>query len=134
MFQVTVDRCIACGKCELACAFSHGLDGRPGRSRITILARGPERGVPVVCLQCHDAACVAVCPTAALVRHGATGAIEVHRDRCIGCRACVSACPFGNMVWEARAAAVVTCDLCGGQPQCVPFCPTGALALRECGN
>ena len=59
IFRVSIDRCIACGKCELACAFSHGRNGQPGAARIHVLRRGPERGIPLTCLQCHDAACVA---------------------------------------------------------------------------
>jgi anaerobic carbon-monoxide dehydrogenase iron sulfur subunit len=128
IFKVSVERCIACGKCELACAFAHGSEGRPSRTRINIHRRGPELGTPVVCFQCHEAACQAVCPTGALIRNRQTGAIEMVRSRCIGCRTCVAACPFGNMLWDEGYHAVQKCDLCGGDPRCVPFCPTGALA------
>ena len=51
IYTVTVERCIACGKCELACAFAHGSEGKPAASRINILRRGPEVGTPVVCFQ-----------------------------------------------------------------------------------
>ena len=37
------------------------------------------------------------------------------------------ACPFGNMLWDETYRCVQKCDLCGGEPRCVPFCPTGAL-------
>ncbi len=127
VFRVIVERCIACGKCELACAFAHGKDGTPAKSRINISRRGPEKGIPVVCFQCHDAACVAVCPTQALERDESTGAIRMIRDRCINCRMCVAACPFGNMLWDDTFHCVQKCDLCGGDPKCVPFCPTHAL-------
>ena len=127
IYKVSVERCIACGKCELACAFAHGSEGRPASSRINITRRGPEMGTPVVCFQCHDAACAAVCPTEALVRNPDTGAIDMVRERCISCRMCVAACPFGNMLWDEIYGCVQKCDLCGGEPRCVPFCPTGAL-------
>ncbi len=127
IFKVTVERCIACGKCELACAFAHGTEGKPSKTRINILRRGPELGTPVVCFQCADASCEAVCPTQALVRNPITGAIDMVRDRCISCRMCVAACPFGNMLWDEAYQCVQKCDLCGGDPKCVPFCPTGAL-------
>lgn len=126
IFRVRVERCIACGKCELACAFSHGRDGKPGESRIRVLRRGPERGIPLTCLQCHDAACVAACPMTALVRNPATGAVVLLEARCVRCGLCVAACPFGNMVPEPDAPPA-KCDLCGGAPRCVPFCPTAAL-------
>lgn len=127
VYRVIVERCIACGKCELACAFAHGKHGQPARSRINISRRGPEIGIPVVCLQCHDAACVAICPTKTLVFNEETGAIEMIRDRCIDCRMCVAACPFGNMLWDDTFHCIQKCDLCGGDPKCVPFCPTHAL-------
>lgn len=127
IYRVNVERCIACGKCELACAFGHGSEGRPAATRINIHRRGPELGTPVVCFQCHDAACAAVCPTQALVRNPITGAIDVLYERCIVCRMCVAACPFGNMIWDEPYHRVAKCDLCGGAPKCVPFCPTGAL-------
>ena len=128
IFKVAVSRCIACGKCELACAFAHGSEGRPAATRINIHRRGIEVGTPVVCLQCHDAACVAVCPTLALDRNPATGAIDMVRSRCIQCRMCVAACPFGNMLWDEVYRCVQKCDLCQGNPRCVPFCPTEALS------
>lgn len=127
IYKVTVERCIACGKCELACAFAHGSEGKPSKTRINIFKRGPELGTPVVCFQCDDAACAAACPTQALVRNEETGAIEMARDRCILCRLCVAACPFGNMLWDETYHIVQKCDLCGGDPKCVPFCPTKAL-------
>ena len=132
IYKVSVERCIACGKCELACAFAHGSEGTPAATRINITRRGPELGTPVVCFQCHEAACAAVCPTNALVRSALTGAIEHLDARCIGCRMCVAACPFGNMVWDPTYHTVAKCDLCGGDPKCVPFCPTGALTYVAC--
>ncbi len=127
IFRVTVGRCIACGKCELACAFAHASDGTPAAARIHIARRGPEAGSPVVCLQCEDAACVEVCPTSALARNSATGAIEHDTERCIRCHVCVAACPYGNMLWDDAHHRPQKCDLCHGEPRCVPFCPTRAL-------
>ncbi len=127
IFRVTVERCIACGKCELACAFSHGQAGLPGIPRIHVVRRGVEQGIPLTCLQCHEAACAALCPTNALVRDQQTGAIRVLEERCIRCAVCVAACPFGNLAWDGFAQRPAKCDLCGGEPRCVPFCPTRAL-------
>ncbi len=127
VYRVSVERCVACGKCELACAFAHGQGGVPGVPRIRVTRQGPERGIPITCLQCHDAACEAVCPVAALHRDDGTGAIALDDMRCVRCGMCVAACPFGNMVWDAHARRAVKCDLCGDTPCCVPFCPTRAL-------
>ncbi len=128
ILRVSVYRCTACGKCELACAFAHGRDGRPAAARIRVLSRGPDRGIPLTCLQCHEAACVAVCPVGALFRDPGSGAVALAEARCIRCGLCVAACPFGNMLPE-EDGRVAKCDLCGGLPRCVPFCPTGALEL-----
>ncbi|MFC2172783.1 4Fe-4S dicluster domain-containing protein [Acidobacteriota bacterium] len=127
LFTVTISKCIACGKCELACAFAHARDGIPAKSRIHVTRRGVEAGTPVVCFQCDEAACATACPVDALVRNVSTGAIDVLYDRCIGCRMCVAACPFGNMHCDERFDSVQKCDLCGGNPRCVPFCPTRAI-------
>ena len=129
IFRVVPELCVACGKCELACAFAHGRDGVPGVSRIRIYRRGPEAGVPMVCLQCDSAACMAVCPTGAIKWNAESGALEVNRDKCVGCNMCVAACPFGNMHKDTAVASVAKCDLCGGEPQCVAFCPTGAISF-----
>ena len=134
LLLVTPEKCIGCRTCEITCAFSHPIKGMPGKTRIRAFpVRPPEAGIPVVCFQCDSAACVAVCPTQALGRSADTGAIEVINERCIRCKACVFACPFGNMGQNdghpesPDAALVYKCDLCGGDPQCAKYCPSGAL-------
>ena len=134
IFRVIIERCVACGKCELACAFAHGEEGRPGPSRIRIHRRGPDLGTPVVCLQCDQAGCKAACPVDAIRWNDTTGALEVSADRCIRCRSCVAACPFGNIAWDEGRRRVEKCDLCGGDPRCVPFCPTRALEYVPAGR
>jgi anaerobic carbon-monoxide dehydrogenase iron sulfur subunit len=132
---ITPGRCIGCRGCELACAFAHPVQKKtlggtttiPGRTRIRAYPMDAERHVPVVCLQCDTAACVAVCPTNALVRNKATGAIEVLTERCVRCMMCTVACPFGNIHDEPSASEIVKCDLCGGDPACAKFCPSAAL-------
>jgi len=44
---------------------------------------------------------------------------------------CEEACPFGVIVFSELEQKAVKCELCDGDPQCVAFCPTGALAFRE---
>jgi len=128
--RVTPERCIGCRTCELACAFSHVNDGRPGMSRVTVFETGPEVHLPVLCLQCEEAACIKVCPTAALVRNDKTGAVELTEERCVRCKMCLSACPFGNIHWDEPRQYPVKCDVCKGEPMCAMFCPTKALEYR----
>jgi len=67
------------------------------------------------------------CPVEALERDPHTGAVVPIPEECIGCHACVEACPFG--VIQIVSDQVVKCDLCQGNPACVAACPTGALRL-----
>jgi carbon-monoxide dehydrogenase iron sulfur subunit len=129
---VTPDKCTGCRTCELACSFTHAVDGKPGRSRIYPLDGGfTDLWVPVVCLQCEDAACVKSCLVNALSRNPETGAIDLNDDVCVRCMACVAACPFGNSLFDSQHNQVIKCDLCGGDPACAHFCPTAALEYKE---
>ena len=82
--------------------------------------------VPVVCLQCEDAACVKSCLVDALRRNPETGAIDLNDEKCVKCMACVAACPFGCALLDDTHNTVIKCDLCGGDPVCAHFCPTKA--------
>jgi Fe-S-cluster-containing hydrogenase component 2 len=127
VLEVTPSLCTGCRTCELACAVSHGRQMMPARTRVRAFSFSETRNIPILCLQCEDAACATVCPVEALERNEATGAIEVNQDRCISCKACIPACPFGNIYVDHSCSQVVKCDLCGGNPICAQFCPTGAL-------
>jgi Fe-S-cluster-containing hydrogenase component 2 len=126
--HVKPQRCIGCRTCELACAFSHPVEGVGiGKSRVSTLDEGDEVFVPLLCLQCENAACVQACPVGALVRNAKTGAVDVREDVCVRCMACVPACPFGNMHADDMKRTVFKCDVCKGTPKCAMFCPTKAL-------
>jgi Fe-S-cluster-containing dehydrogenase component len=81
----------------------------------------------VACQQCEDAICSGVCPTSALKRDVSTGAMIIHRNKCVGCRMCLMNCPFGAISFNLRKKQVFKCELCGGDPQCVKFCQPQAL-------
>ena len=125
------EKCIGCRTCEVACMMSHQSSATPVAftSRIRVV-KGATFTTAVGCHQCEDAPCANVCPTGAI--HRAAGAWLVEQARCIGCKSCMVACPFGAMqvrVVEDRVQAL-KCDLCAhreGGPACVEACPTHAL-------
>jgi len=104
----------------------------PYRSRIQVISLEDEFShFPIVCLQCDTAPCAQICPTEAITKDKATGAVKVSKTKCIGCKICVVACPFGNIFFSAPEGVAVKCELCDGDPQCVRFCVTGALEFKE---
>ena len=122
--------CTGCRTCELACSMIKGADGNLGHSRIRIYQTGKDRYMQMNCLQCIDAACAKVCPTNAIERNVETDAMEIMAERCIGCKLCEAACPFGHIHFDQDLGLPLKCDLCGGNPSCARFCPHQALELR----
>ena len=131
---LTVDptKCTGCRICELGCSFEKERVVNPARARIGIITwfkRGYS--VPIVCLHCDHPVCADVCPTNALVRDQDTGAVVIDRNRCIGCRLCVTACPLGAIFIDPETSEVIKCDLCDGSPVCAELCPTEAILYLE---
>ncbi|MCR4426441.1 MAG: TIGR04076 family protein [Firmicutes bacterium] len=132
---VRSDICAGCRACELVCSFIHERKFSDSLARIRV-AKIEEDGVdrPDVCRQCGAARCVDACPAGALGREGGTGAITVDQDKCTGCRSCADACPFDAIFFHPEKAGPLICDLCGGDPQCVKRCPTGAIRFGLAGT
>lgn len=85
----------------------------------------------LTCQQCDTAPCMNVCPSSALKRDALTGAIIVDEALCIGCKMCVSACPFGCIYFAPGLKFAVKCNLCNGDPKCVQNCMAGALHYAD---
>ena len=89
-------------------------------------------------MNCQDPACVSVCPVAAL-RKTAAGPVIYEEERCMGCRYCMVACPFGipKYEWGKLLPRVRKCTMCanrvesGLQAACAEICPTGATKFGE---
>jgi len=105
------------------------------RARINV-GRDPFEGsfVPRVCRQCSHARCMAACPNGAMVTRGEDGVVVVDRERCVGCGKCAKACPFDAVKIDKAKKTAIKCDLCGGRPKCVQWCPTSALGIAEYGE
>ena len=86
------------------------------------------------CMHCLLPSCVSACPVQALQKTE-TGAVVYDAKRCIGCRYCMVACPFGvpRYEWDKVIPRVAKCTLCsdrlvsGDGPSCAEACPSGAL-------
>ncbi len=127
---VDSEKCIGCQSCMFACARRGGSGGLADR-RIHVRSDGGiEKGfVVVVCRMCEQPSCAAVCPTEALVRRADRG-VDFNANKCIGCKLCVGACPFGAIFWNEEIQKPMICVRCG---ICVSYCPYGVLAMEECG-
>ncbi len=128
---VTPYRCIDCKVCEQACSLANTpVPGVPARPRVQSFKVDDQNNFVLLCLQCDEPSCMAVCPVGALERNPETGAIEVN-DKCIGCGFCVKACPFGCMDYDDTHNEYIKCDVCKGDPACAKYCPTGALVWDD---
>ncbi len=132
VLMIHPDKCTGCRNCELACSFKHDGMFRPRTARVHVQTWEREgMSVPMMCQQCEDAACVSVCPTGAMHQSKAKGKVGWDANKCIRCRMCTLACPFGCAVYDAASSAILKCDLCDGTPECVAFCPNKALEYQD---
>jgi len=125
--HVDFRRCTGCFACETACRMAHGSGAR------IHLAFADGLPVPLMCRQCENSPCAAVCPEQALAWDKTHGVVLL-AERCTRCGLCAMACPFGVLsVDPFQWPNVVKCDLCrarcaeGKRPACVLTCPTEAI-------
>lgn len=138
-------QCIGCRACEVACVMAHNdeqhvLCERHFHPRITVLRSGARKS-PVTCHHCENAPCAQSCPNGAISKNH--DSVQVNQQKCIGCKACVVACPFGTMeiivtpLNNGRVKATAhKCDLCVQRPQgpaCIENCPADVLTLATPG-
>jgi Fe-S-cluster-containing dehydrogenase component len=92
--------------------------------------------VPKLCNQCEKPPCVQVCPVAATYQTD-DGIVLVNRDKCIGCRYCIQACPYGARYLDPDEHVADKCTWCyhrisrGLMPACVTVCPVGARKFGD---
>lgn len=121
-------KCTGCKTCEMACSLTQTGVCNPASSRRRTISFDEEiLDVPMQCQQCDDPACQNVCPADAIHLDEQTGAKIINNNKCIGCKMCMIACPFGAVSVDPLTKKVVKCDLCVGDPACAKFCPTGAI-------
>ena len=101
---------------------------------------------PRSCLHCETPACVTVCPTGASYKRAEDGIVLVDEDKCIGCKLCSWACPYGAREYSEVEGVMKKCTLCvdriynekleeaDRQPACVQACPTKARHFGDLGD
>ena len=126
--HIEAGKCTGCLQCEMACSYENEGIFNPAKSRIKVFTFHHEgRFAPYTCTQCADAWCQKACPVDAIRVDAATGAKVIVESRCVGCKVCTIACPFGTVNYNSASGKVIKCDLCGGDPACATACPTGAI-------
>jgi len=124
-----LEKCTGCQVCEYVCSAVKEKGFNPTISRIRTLRTEPSFNMASACRLCDDAPCVVACPTKALSKDEETGVIKVNEDKCKGCSWCIEKCEYGAIALHPVKGTVVICDLCGGDPKCISYCPREALHL-----
>lgn len=138
-------KCTGCQRCEVNCTLANDGDAHPYMARIRVRQnvnfgdQGPTDDYkhgdgffglwgfkPDTCKQCADPSCVNVCPMKAISADPVTGARVIDEDKCVGCGACVNACPWHMPRVDVEKHKSTKCISCGA---CVAGCPTSALRM-----
>jgi Fe-S-cluster-containing dehydrogenase component/formate-dependent nitrite reductase membrane component NrfD len=136
-FVIDNRKCIGCHACTTACKSEHEVPVGVNRTWVKQVEKGEfpnaRRLFSVMrCNHCTDAPCVEICPTEALfVRKD--GIVDFDKDRCIGCKSCMQACPYDALYIDPETHTAAKCNYCahridvGLEPACVNVCPEHAI-------
>jgi Fe-S-cluster-containing dehydrogenase component len=127
---IDLEKCRECGPCKVRCSYFY----HPFNDGVQHLREIAE--FALTCRKCELAPCVESCPTDALEKLD-DRIVHRHNLRCVACRTCCYACPFGTILPDVIPYAVSRCDFClgrlgeGEEPVCVGGCTEGAIAYGE---
>jgi Fe-S-cluster-containing dehydrogenase component/formate-dependent nitrite reductase membrane component NrfD len=137
-------RCIGCHACTTACKSENLVPLSVTRTYVKHVDIGvfpqARRAHQVTrCNQCAHAPCVAACPTAAMFKR-ADGIVDFDKSICIGCKACMAACPYDAIFINPEDHSAEKCNFCAHridmqlEPACVVVCPTQAILVGDMNN
>ena len=140
-FALLSDSCIGCHACTVACKSEHDVPLGVNRTWVKYIETGefPNTGRTfsvMRCNHCDDAPCMTICPTSALHR-APNGVVDFDDSRCIGCKACMNACPYDAIYINPETNTAHKCNFCnhrvevGLEPACVVVCPTHAIVTGD---
>jgi Fe-S-cluster-containing dehydrogenase component/formate-dependent nitrite reductase membrane component NrfD len=140
-FVIDNRRCIGCHACTIACKAEHQVPLGDFRTWVKSVEKGifpsVRRHFTVLrCNHCADAPCVNICPTKALF-HRSNGIVDFDSKYCLGCRACIAACPYDSIYIDYRTSTAAKCNFCahrievGMEPPCATVCPTQAIIAGD---
>ncbi len=140
-FVIRNDRCIGCHACSTACKAENAVPVGVHRTWVKTVETGryPDvrRHFQVTrCNHCERPPCVEICPTRAMYRRP-DGIVEFDPDRCIGCKACLQACPYDAIHIDPATGTAAKCHFCahrvevGLEPPCVVVCPEHAILAGD---
>ncbi len=124
--------CTGCRACTIGCKSENNTPVGVDYTRVIYVESGkyPDTrryAVPMPCMQCGKPPCLAACPVGAISKNTKNGIVEIDSDRCIGCRYCVWACPFGAPQYSSEKRITEKCTLCSHKTVDANGDPTGKL-------
>ena len=148
---IDLARCVGCEACTIACKVEHNVPIVSPRELVRriqwtevyfLREKGKYPHVnteidPRPCMHCENPPCVAVCPVGATYQDKERGLVLQRYERCIGCRYCTTACPYGARYMHPVKHVADKCTFCyhritkGLLPACVEVCPTQARIFGE---
>ncbi len=140
-FVIDNRKCIGCHACTVACKSEHQVPIGVDRTWVKYIEKGTfpnnRRFFTVMrCNQCEHAPCVTICPVTALYTRD-DGVVDFNPARCIGCKACMQACPYDALYIDPESETAAKCNFCahrldvGLQPSCVAVCPEQAIIAGD---
>jgi Fe-S-cluster-containing dehydrogenase component/formate-dependent nitrite reductase membrane component NrfD len=140
-FLIDHHRCIGCHACTVACKAENDVPVGDFRTWVKYEEKGRfpavKRHFAVLrCNHCTNAPCVTICPVNALEKRK-DGIVDLDRDACIGCRACMQGCPYDAIYLDEDTGAAGKCHYCahrtevGLEPACVIVCPEQAIVSGD---